>query len=209
MPTPPPRPRKKGVRSNPRDDRGRRLKKKVDDIMDSDVLRAVNEEVAADPRIKAKAKADPMSFLQGKGIQIPEGVEVTFNEGGSPGQKTGWQPDPEDERVSRLEKELDDIMNSDAFLRVAADVARDESVRSELEANPKGLLQRMGISIPRGVKVRFTEESPAVFCYMKCCRRVCSSWWFFTWCCDEEYEVCYEAEPKIYVDWVYPEEEGS
>ncbi len=184
---------KRGPEPYPKDERARRLKKEVGEIMDSDAFRRVAAEVTKDASVKSELKANPKGLLERKGIRIPEGVDVRFREGYSPDQKRGPEQDPKEvERVRRLEKELDDIMDSDAFRRVAAEVTKDASVKSELKANPKGLLERKGIRIPEGVDVRHTEEYSHCICfvYLTIC---CDCWWVFCWCypCYRWYCYCW------------------
>ena len=68
----------------------------------------------------------------------------------APGQKRGPEPVPKDERITRLEEELNGVLDSDAFLKVAEEVAGDASIRSEAKANPRGLLRRKPSPRPGG-----------------------------------------------------------
>ena len=95
-----------------------------------------------------------------------------------PGKKRAPEEDPKDlERLRNLEKDLDAIMESDAFRGVVAEAAKEARALSELKANPKALLQRKGIRIPEGVEVRITEESPWCFCWYY------SHWHRYCYCC--------------------------
>ncbi len=182
---------KKGPQPDPKDERARQIKKELDDVMESDAFQGLVAEVAKDARVMSELKANPKGLLQRKGIRIPEGVDVRFAGESAPRQKRGPEQDPEDrERVSRLEKELDDITASGAFQGLIAEAAKDKRAMSELKANPKGLLKRKGIRIPDVVDVKFSTESYCVcfyypvihcYCYWWCC--YCYTHWHrYCWC---------------------------
>jgi hypothetical protein len=81
-------------------------------------------------------------------------------------EKRGPEQDPSDvERVRRLEKELDEIMDSDAFRGAMAESARDTTARAKAAANPRAYLQSKGIRLPEGVEVKFSEEFSHCYCY--------------------------------------------
>lgn len=93
------------------------------------------------------------------------------------GKQRGPEKDPKDRgRLKRLEKQVHDIVESDAFLDAIAEAATDEKALGELKANPKAHLERKGVKkLPDEVEVEFSEESPW-------CIRICFGWWFFKVC---------------------------
>ena len=140
----------------PADEHGRRKMKEVDDMLKSAAYRKVVKEGQTNPKIKAEFKAAPKDFLRRKGVRIPEGAEISFREGGPADKKGAWELHPKERH---REKEIDDIMNSDAVQEIFQEISSDASVESEFKTNLQGLLERKGIRIPEGVKVEYREGS--------------------------------------------------
>ena len=61
----------------------RRLDKQVSDIAVSDAFLDALEESSTDETARAKVKADPKKYFEGKGIRFPDEVEVEYGEGDS------------------------------------------------------------------------------------------------------------------------------
>ncbi len=75
------RPQKQGPEDDQSDlERIKRVEKEIDDMMASDVARAIAQEVRRNPKALSELKANPKALLQRKGLRIPEGVEVEVRE---------------------------------------------------------------------------------------------------------------------------------
>ncbi len=82
------------------------------------------------------------------------------------GQRTGPETDPKDRaRLRRMDKEINDIMGSDAFLDVLVEATTDDNALKALMANPKAHLQGKRITVPDEVDVTCSKGSVFTLCY--------------------------------------------
>ena len=82
------------------------------------------------------------------------------------GQQRGPETDPKDRaRMKRLDRQISDIMESDAFLDVLVEDTTDGQALASMKANPRAHLQGKRVTIPDEVDVDCTEGSIFSLCY--------------------------------------------
>ena len=190
-------------RKKPRDKaKAKRMRSALLEVTSDDAFLDALVEAHSKENARAQLKANPKSHLQGK-VAIPDemnveftedagtwGVRLSFDEGERrasgvdirTGQGKGPETDPSDrERYRRLQRELLNILTSDAYLDTVAEHEENEGKHAEFKADARAQLQAKGIRIPDEVEVE-VSVSEVSNPYRQCCHYECHGWWLWRCC---------------------------
>ena len=165
-------------RKKPRDKaKAKRIRSALIEVTSDDAFLDALIEAHSEGNARAQLKANPRSHLQGKGRPIPDemnveftedagtwGVRLSFDEGEGrasgvdirTGQSQSPETDPSDRgRYRRLQRELQNILTSDAYLDTVAEHEENEGSHAEFKADARASFKRKESVFPMKLRSRY------------------------------------------------------